>query len=543
MLEWSHLTIGKALKEASEKWGNREALISKSQRLTYSELYHKACQLAWGLSKLGIKKGDHVATIFGIAPEWVITKYALHIIGAVIVPVNVNFKTKEIGFVLKQADVKALITVDKLRYGNYLEILAEVDGEIPLAKEKIVHSKALPHLEKIICFSPQKNRFLHCYDFYEVMDSGSDYTLKNIDELQDRVKPDDICNILFTSGSTAFPKGAVHTHTSLLGIGIYIFGKTFNLNASHKMLCYFPLYHIGGCVYFTLAALTHGCAMYVNEFIPDEILPIIDNEKISLYLGFEYHFNSLADHPRFRNYDLSSVTRILLAGGPEWYDKCQKIFPRAEIIANHYGFTEGTGVSVLPSETDYETRKNTNGKPWPGIEVKVVDPSTGKRLPPGKGGELCLRGWSRFQEYYKNPEETKKAIDSEGFFKSGDYGWMDEKGNVTYRGRYKMMIKTGGENVSEREVEVFLETIPGIKSVVVVGVPDPNWGEAVTAVIELESAASLTKENVREFCKNKIARFKIPKNVLFIDGRDWPLLGSGKINKIHLKEWAIKKLS
>ena len=352
----------------------------------------------------------------------------------------------------------------------------------------------------------------------------------------------DACNILFTSGSTAFPKGAVHIHKSLLGIGVHLMGKTFNLDPAHRLLCNFPFYHIAGCVYFVLGALTSGCALYVNDFNPDEVLPLIQKEKINLYCGFDYHFNSLSNHQKFHDYNLNSMSRILLAVGPEWYEKCKKVFPGAEIIAHHYGFTEGTGISVPLSETDYEIRKNTNCRPWPGIEAKVVDPVNGKTVPPGESGELCLRGWSRFREYYKNPEETKKSIDVDGFFHSGDYGWMDEKGNVSYCGRYKMMIKTGGENVSEREVEVFLETIPAIKSVAVIGIPDPDWGEAVTAIIETEPGTALTKEKIAEICKNKIARFKIPKNVLIIDGKDWPLLGSGKLNKSKLKEWARKKL-
>ena len=542
MLDWENLTIAGALKEASERWGNKEALVSKKERLTYLNLYKKACQLAWGFTRLGIKKGDHVATIFGTAPEWVITKYALHIIGAVIVPVNVNFKAQEIGFILKQADISTIITVDKLRTGNYLEILEEIDRKITLSKDKKIQAKALPLLQRIICFSPEKARFSYCHDFYDVLDSGRDFSAKEINGLIEMGRSADACNILFTSGSTAFPKGAVHIHKSLLGIGVHLMGKTFNLDPAHRLLCNFPFYHIAGCVYFVLGALTSGCALYVNDFNPDEVLPLIQNEKINLYCGFDYHFNSLSNHPKFHDYNLNSMSRILLAVGPEWYEKCKKVFPGAEIIAHHYGFTEGTGISVPLSETDYEIRKNTNGRPWPGIEAKVIDPLNGKTVPPGESGELCLRGWSRFREYYKNPEETKKSIDVDGFFHSGDYGWMDEKGNVSYRGRYKMMIKTGGENVSEREVEVFLETIPAIKSVAVIGIPDPDWGEAVTAIIETEPGTDLTKEKIVEICKNKIARFKIPKNVLIIDGKDWPLLGSGKLNKSKLKEWARKKL-
>jgi fatty-acyl-CoA synthase len=287
-----------------------------------------------------------------------------------------------------------------------------------------------------------------------------------------------------------------------------------------------------------LGALMRGCSVYVNEFVPDEIIQIIQEEKISQFGGFDAHFNAIQNHPDFKKYDLSSVKFILLAVGPEWYDKIDDIFPGAQIIAHHYGFTEGTGVSQMPHETDYEVRKYTNGRPWPGIEVKVVDPATGQTRPPNEAGEICLRGWSRLQEYYKNPEENRKAIDSDGFFHSGDYGWMDEKGNLAYRGRYKMMIKTGGENVSEREVEMFLEGLPGIRSVQVIGLPDPTWGEAVTAVIEKSAGAELTKEEVIDYCKGKIAGFKIPKKVLFIEESQWPLLGAGKVDKNKLKKWA-----
>jgi len=538
----NEMTIGNALKEASKRWRDKEAIVHKGKRLSYSELFDTSCKLATGLQKLGIEKGDSVATIFGITPEWVYTKYALHIIGAKLVPVNVSFKKRELEFILKKADAKALITTDKLRYGDYLEIISEIDPGLKSSKDKRINSKALPSLEKIICFSPEKEKYLYSYDYYEVMDSGADYKEQEIDSLLDKVKPGDICNILFTSGSTAFPKGATHCHTSLLGIGSHLLGKTFDLKPDHKLLCYFPFYHIAGCVYFVLGALTSGCTLHLNEFIPDEILPIIQDEKINFYIGFDAHFNALGDHPMFREFDLSSIKFILLATGPDWYDRCQKIFPKTEIIAHHYGFTEGTGVSTPLDEKDYNLRKTTNGKPWPGIEVKIIDPETGERRPTKQGGEICLRGWSRFKEYYKNPEETNKAIDSEGYFHSGDYGWIDADGNVVYRGRYKMMIKSGGENVSEREVEVLLEEMPGIRSVQVIGVPDKKWGEAVTAIIELEEQANLTRDNVVEFCKDKMARFKVPKNVLFIKGNEWPLLGAGKVNKIKLKEWAISEI-
>jgi len=543
MLDWTKLTIGKALQEAAGLWGDKEAVKTNTETLTYSELYEKACQLASGLSSLGIKKGDSVATVFGTVPQWIIAKYAIHLVGARLVPINISFKSLEIEYILKQSDVKTIIVTDKLRQGDFLAILSEIDPNKIVSDDRKIKSDKFPFLELIITFSPEKNKYPFSYDFYEAIELGVGYKKSDINKNLAEIKPDDICSIMFTSGSTAFPKGAMHKHTSLLGIGKNFYGSTFNLNPSHNLLCFFPFYHIAGCVYYTLGALMNGCSLYVNEFIPDEVLPIIQNEKINLFGGFDAHFNAISNHPTLNEFDLNSIKFVILATGPEWYDRCMNIFPSAELIAHHYGFTEGTGVSMNPDEKDYNVRKFSNGSPWPGIEVKVVNPETGEKVPANEPGELCLRGWSRFQGYYKNSEETKKAIDSEGYFHTGDYGWLDEKGNVYYRGRYKMMIKSGGENVSEREVEMFLEGLTGVKSVQIIGVPDKTWGEAVTAIIEPDEKITMKKDDVINYCKGKIATFKIPKYVLFIKGSEWPLIGPGKVDKKQLKQWALKNLN
>jgi fatty-acyl-CoA synthase len=540
MLDYAELTIAQTLRKAAEEWGARECIASSNQRLSWTELFDTACRLAKGLQEIGVKKGDSVATIFGSAPEWVYTKYALHILGAVVVPVNVNFRAAEIKYLLNQSDVKVLILTDKLPQGNYLEILKEINPSIFSGGDAGIQVPELPLLRRLVCFSPEGKKYSSCVDFNELM--KTEYESKEIEHLLDQGRPDDICNILFTSGSTAFPKGAMHNHRSLLGIGAHLHGKTLALEPSHSLIGYLPFYHIAGCVCCTLGALTSGCFTYVHPFVADDILMIIQEERINFYSGFDAHFNAIANHPRLREFDVSSIDRILLATGPAWYDRCQEIFPNAKIIAHQYGFTEGTGVSCMPDVTDYEKRKYANGKPWPGIEVKVVDPNTGVELSPNEPGELCLRGWSRFQGYYKNEEETRKAIDQDGYFHSGDYGWKDEEGFVYYRGRFKMMIKTGGENVSEREVEVFLEGIPGIRTVQVTGVPDEKWGEAVTAVIELEPGVDLNQEKLLQSCQGKLAKFKIPKNVLFIKGSEWPLLGSGKVDKRMLKNWVVERL-
>lgn len=543
-MDWRNFTIGQALRERVKISGDREAIASKEERLTYSQLYDRACRLAVGLEKIGVKKGDSVATIFGINLEWIPVYYALHIIGAKFVPINVGFKSVEIEYILKQSDVKTLITMDKTRLGDYMGILAEIDPQIVKSGKEKIKSTVVPLLDRIVTFSPEGNKYSCAYDLNEVLTLGADYSPEQINKLLAAVKSDDICMIMFTSGSTGFPKGVMHNHGTLLGIGYNFYPKSFNMKPEHRLCCYFPFYHVSGGLYFTLGALTSGCFLYINEFVPDDILTIIEKEKINVFAGFEAHFNAITAHPRYAATDLSSIKFIMLAAGPDWYDRMKKIFPSVELICTHYGFTEGTGVSTWPDEKDENVRKFSNGKPWPGVELKIVDPMTGETVGPDVPGEICLRGWTRFQAYYKNPEETKKAIDTNGYFHSGDYGWLDVKGNLYFRGRYKMMIKTGGENVSEREVEMFLESMPEVMSVQVVGVPDPKWGEIVTAVIEEVHPSALTEEAVIAFCQGKIAKFKIPKKVLFLRGTEtWPLLGAGKIDKKTLKQQVLEKLS
>ncbi|MBI5968345.1 MAG: acyl--CoA ligase, partial [Deltaproteobacteria bacterium] len=346
-----------------------------------------------------------------------------------------------------------------------------------------------------------------------------------------------------TSGSTAFPKGALRNHRSLIGIAHYLIDEALHISEVDRLLSYFPFYHIAGCVYLVLGAHLKGSTLYLMEaFEPEEALRLVDQEKITFLGGFETHFNLLINHPHFRKYDVTSARKVLLATGPEWYDRVREAGMGSEVLAHHYGFTEGTGVVVPHEEKDYAKRKYTNGKPFPGIEVKIVDPETGSKKAPGEAGEICLRGWTLFQGYYKMPEETRRSMDEEGFFHTGDYGWFDEEGFLYYRGRYKMMIKTGGENVSEKEVEVVLEEHRDIKAVQVVGVPDPLWGEAVTAVIEVKPGKILHKEDLVNFCRGKLAGFKIPKNVVFIQAHEWPVTPTGKIIKADLKKLAAERL-
>lgn len=548
MMGWEGKTIPRALQVASGKWPNHPAVVADQEIMTYRQLYENACHFAAGLKDVGVQAGDHVATLLGVCPQWVIVKYAAIMLGAVLVPVNITFRGQELKFVLNKLDAKVLIMLDAFRGADYMELINSIIPEAKRCAPDRLKSTQFPGLKSIIILSRERKEYDYTYSYPQILSNGRRIfevlMQAKTDDLIYPGRPDDICYILHTSGSTAFPKGALRKHSSLLGIANHLMVEGLNIKQEDRILGHLPFYHIGGCVYITMGALLSGASVHLMEFFnPEKALQIIQEEKITVFGGFDTHFNLLINHPRFKDYNVASAKKILLAAGPEWYDKVRDAGFGSEIIAHHYGFTEGTGVVVRTAENDYNVRKYSNGKPFPGVELKIVKPETGEREPAGAGGEICIKGWTLFDGYYKMPQETRDSMDGEGFFHTGDYGWLDEQGNLYYRGRYKMMIKTGGENVSEREVEVFLEGHPKIKAVQVIGVPDDLWGEAVTAVVEPLNCVSLSEEEVFNYCKGKIASFKVPKNILFTEAANWPITPTGKVNKKVLKQWAVDRLS
>ena len=528
MNDWMEKTIPQVLRETTERWGDRVAVVHPRGRMTYRELYAQVCAFAHGLKKMGLKPGDHVATLMGVLPEWIVAKYGVLLAGGVLVPINITLTPKEMEFILKQSDASTLITMDEFRGKDFLSLLAAIRSGLP---------------KTVILFSREGKQHAPYADFQEIIQAGRDVAGEKVREWESALRPENLCYILYTSGSTAFPKGALRNHRSLIGIAHFLIDQALGIAEEDRLLSYFPFYHIAGCVYNVLGAHLRGSSLHLLEsFDPEETLRVVDEEKITLLGGFETHFNLLIHHPHFKKYNVTSVRKILLATGPEWYDRVKGAGMGSEVITHHYGFTEGTGVVVPYEEQDYTKRKYTNGKPFAGVELKIAHPETGKRLAAGQAGEICLWGWTLFQGYYKMPEETRRSLDEEGFFHTGDYGWLDEEGFLYYRGRYKMMVKTGGENVSEKEVEVVVEEHPDIQAVQVVGVPDPIWGEAVTAVIETKAGQRLGKEDIVNFCRGKLAGFKIPKNVVFIQSHEWPVTPTGKMIKADLKKLAVERL-
>ncbi len=537
-------TLPEVARDAARKWPRRTALCFYDETVTFAEQYHRACCLAHGLASLGIGRGDHVATLISGRPEWFYLSYAISLLGAVIVPINVTFRQQELDHVLRCADVKALITIDEFRGTDHVALFRDLIPELDASAPGFLRSARYPCLSTVITFSPEGQQHPGCFDFQEVMDSGRHYRPWQIEHWHQMLAPTDPAYILFTSGSTAFPKPALRDHGSCVGIAHHLYGSSFRFGPDDVMLGLSPFYHVGGCVYVTLGCGLSGARLVLmDSFDPGRALQLIAREGITCMSGFDTHFRGLSSHPDFAGTDVSRVGRLQLACGPEWYDKVRELGFGSISVTHHYGFTEGTSVVMPDSETDPEIRKYSNGKPFPGCEVRVIDPDSGQECAANQPGELCVRGWTLFLGYYKMPRETAASFDEDGFFHSGDYGWKDDAGYIYYRGRYKQMIKTGGENVSQREVEMFLEQHPGIATVQVVGVPDERWGEAVTALIEpRDASAPLDVETIRAFCKENIAGFKIPKHVIVVERSDWPITLTGKFDKPALRKLAMSRL-
>ena len=541
--EWKDMTVPRMLKNSADRWGEKMALITDDgEKYTYRELFDEVSALALGLHARGIRSGDHVATILGTRSTYILSSYALMMIGAVVVPVNYTFQADETTFVLDQSDSSYVIMEEEIGAMNVVDLMKKIAPEMEGQGAMALKLAKLPKMKGVICRSFSGKQYPGTLDFGEVIRQGRGEDRARVNRFIDERKSDDLAYVMYTSGTTAFPKGAMRTQGSALGIAYHITVHPSRVTDQNVAISPSPFFHIGGCVYNLMGPHLSGATLVLmSAFDPGKMLELISRYRVNYMSGFDTHFHRLTKHPSFATTDLSSLTKIRLATGPDWYDRVREAGLGREVVSHHYGFTEGTGVVMPYEETDYETRKNANGKPFPGVELKIVDPETGKRQPTGTAGEICLRGWTLFKGYYKMPEQTAAAMDDEGFFHTGDYGWLDERGYLYYRGRYKQMIKTGGENVSQKEVENYLEGLPDVQSVQVIGLPDPEWGEVVTAIIQTRSGKEMTVEEVKEFCRGKMAGFKIPKRVLTIQEPEWPVSRVGKIEKMKLRSWAMDK--
>ncbi len=536
-------TVNKMFDYSCDQWGDREAVVDGDERLTYTQLRRRIATLATGLSSIGVRKGDRVAFLLGVTPDWVTLFYATLRIGAVAVPLNLGWTGREVIEGLSLTEATVLVSTDDFRTNNYVAMLSEQIPALAAQDKNAVGLDELPHLRTIVALSKSNANYSFAHDFREVETAGADYVPADFEKMSAEVRPDDFSIILLTSGTTSFPKPVLHSHQTLL-VGAAGYADGIEAVSDDKMLIVAPNYHVAGYLTMLMPHMRGAAVHLLEYYLPHAALEVIERERITLMFGFDVHFLMMSNHPKFRMYDISSLSRTMIGSTPGSFDEIEAMGITHQ--GNIYGSSEyAASQSYFPyrDRNDVGRMRLSHGRPMLGTDLVVKDPTTGKTLAPDEPGELCFKGPALFKGYYNMPEETAAAFDDEGYFHSGDYGWIDAEGYIYYRGRYKETIKSGGENVSAQDVELFLELdTPWVRKAMVVGLPDPKWGEAVTAIVEVRAGMSVGADEIRDFCRNKLAGYKIPKQVVFITEDDWVTTPTGKYDRASMTQLAVLKL-
>lgn len=539
MAGWVKKTLGQVLEEVAERYPENVALIFKDQRISYRMLREKARALAKGFMALGVGRGDKVSIWMGNCPEWIYTQFAAAMLGAVLVPVNTRFRTNELEYILGQSESTTLLMADRFLNIDFLAMLKKICPEMEGASPGKLRCERLPFLKNIILIGEKKA--CGAFAFAEVLNSGQAIPEESLESRIRQVLPDDVIMFQYTSGTTAFPKGVMLSHDGVVR-DAFCLGQRQTLTPQDKLFCPLPFFHVGGAVISTLSAITHGASMvFLETYDPEESLKLLQRERCTAMNGIETHFLMMYQHPDYSRYDVTSLKKGWVIGPAEVVRSVYEKMGMTGVL-NIYGTSE-TSPNVTTTFVDdpLELRINSHGLPHAETEVKIVEPATGVTLLAGKEGEICVRGWNVMKGYYKKPEETAKAIDAQGWLHTGDLGLIDpQTGYLKFTGRFKDMLRVGGENVSAMEVESFMLTHPKVKQAQVVGVPDPRLTEVGMAFLEIKEGMSATEEEILSFCKGKIANFKIPRYVIFV--KEFPMTGSGKIQKFKLKEQALERL-
>ena len=543
------ITIGQLFDEICSRFKDHEALVSRHQgrRFTYGQLGRAVDEVAAALLWNGVKKGDRVGIWSPNNAEWVLIQFATAKIGAILVNINPAYRVRNWKNRLNQSGVSLLVTARQFKTSDYHSMLYDLCPELKqLAPNPVgeVEPGRVPSLRRIITLD-QTDSSLGMMGWRHFLEVGSHNSFSN--ELRtraDTVSNREPINIQYTSGTTGFPKGATLTHYGILNNGFFV-GEEMRFTDRDRACIPVPFYHCFGMVIGNLACVTHGATMVLpsDSFSADAVLTTVEEEKCTALHGVPTMFIAELDHPNFKQFNLSSLRTGVMAGSPCPVEVMKKVIIEMGVseITICYGMTETSPVSFQSRIDDpIELRVSTVGRVHPHVEAKVIDPLTGNAVPKGVAGELCVRGYLVMLGYWNNPTATKEAIDSEQWMHTGDLATMNPNGYVNIVGRTKDMISRGGEKVFPREVEDFLYTHPKVSDVQVTGVPSRKYGEEVMAWVKLKPGTTATAEELKEFCKGKIAYFKIPSYFKFTD--DFPMTVTGKIQKFKMREISTKEL-
>ena len=542
-MELQDKTIGQWLEHWAETTPDKEYLVysDRDLRFTWKEFNERVDKMAKGLLAIGVTKGTHVGIWATNVPDWLTFLYAGAKIGAVLVTVNTNYKQHELEFLVENSDSHPLCITEGVFDGNYVDMVYEMIPELRNSQRGYLSCSRFPKMKNVVFIGQEKFRGM--YNTPELLLLGDNISDEVLDDVKSIISCHDVANMQYTSGTTGFPKGVMLTHHNITNNGLFT-GEGMGSTQNDKLCCCVPLFHCFGVVLATMNCLSHGSTqVMVERFDPLVVLASVHKERCTALYGVPTMFIAELNHPMFSMFDLTSLRTGIMAGALCPIELMRAVTDKMHIthITSVYGLTESSpGMTHTTLDDSFEERCTTVGKEYPHTEVKIVNPETGEECPQGVQGEICCRGYLVMKGYYKNPEATAEVIDKDGWLHSGDLGIKNEQGNYVITGRIKDMIIRGGENIYPREIEEFLYHLEGVKDVQVAAITSQKYGEEVGAFIIQKEGVTLTEEIVKDFCRGKIARHKIPKYVFFIDG--FPLTGSGKIQKYKLKDIGLQLL-
>jgi fatty-acyl-CoA synthase len=518
-------TIGANFERTVARVGEREALVSFEQdrRYTWAELNEAVDELARGLIAAGLEKGDRLGIWSPNCAEWTLVQYATAKLGVILVNINPAYRSSELEYALRQSGCRILIAAPAFKTSDYRAMVAEVRSGLDL-------------LERVV--------FLEGEEWEGLLAGAPDVGVDELRARSDALEPSDPINIQYTSGTTGFPKGATLTHRNILNNGFFV-GEGVGYTEADRVCIPVPFYHCFGMVMGNLACSSHGAAMVIPApaFDAEATLVAVAAERCTSLYGVPTMFIAELNHPRFDEFDLESLRTGIMAGSPCPVEVMKRVIERMHMseVGICYGMTETSPVSTQTAVDDpIEKRVGTVGRVGPHLEVRVASPETGETVARGETGELCTRGYSVMIGYWDDPERTAEAIGPDQWMHTGDLATMDDEGYVNIVGRIKDLVIRGGENVYPREVEEFLYTHPDIGDVQVIGVPDERYGEELMAWVIPRQGTSLDEDAVREFCRGKIAHYKVPRYVKFVDS--FPMTVTGKVQKFKMRDQAIDEL-
>lgn len=530
-------TIGAFFDGMAAQVPDNDALVSRHQniRLSYRQLQHDARRLASAMLKLGLQPGDRIGIWSHNNAEWLLTQLATAYAGIILVNINPAYRVSELEYALNNVGCKALISMTSFKTSDYLEMIRTVAPELAASQAGSLQAARLPSLKTVIQLGSEAQAGM--LRFADLIASG-DAADPQLAVIGAGLRATDPVNIQFTSGTTGFPKGATLTHRNILNNGFFI-GEAMKLTAADRLCIPVPLYHCFGMVLGNLACLTHGAAIvYPNDgFEPLSVLQAVQDERCTGLHGVPTMFIAELDHPRFAEFDLSTLRTGIMAGSPCPIEVMKRVVRdmHLEQITIAYGMTETSPVSCQSmTDTPLEKRVSTVGIVQPHLQVKIIDPDSGAIMPIGSSGELCTHGYSVMHGYWGDADKTREAIDAEGWMHTGDLAVMDAEGYVNIVGRMKDMVIRGGENIYPREIEEFLYRHPAVQDVQVVGVPDQKYGEELCAWIILRPGQNADEQAIRDFCQGQIAYYKVPRYIRFVAA--FPMTITGKIQKFKIRE-------